>query len=86
MNITYDIKGGLKVPSLDKQQQSERFYYLYMHFQESIRELQSKQAEAGQKEATPTIETFDFKAKFAETKAYAKVCIQIWYFYLSKYI
>jgi len=36
--------------------------------------LHSKQAEAGHKEATPTIETFDFKTKFAETKAYAKVC------------
>lgn len=44
--------------------------------QETIKDLQSKQAEAGQKEATPTIETFDFKAKFAETKAYAKVCLR----------
>jgi hypothetical protein len=33
-----------------------------------------KKWEAGHKEATPIIETFDFKAKFAETKAYAKVC------------
>lgn len=35
--------------------------------------MRSKQAEAGHKEATPTIETFDFKTKFAETKAFAKV-------------
>lgn len=51
---------------------------------ESIRELQSKQAEAGQKEATPTIETFDFKAKFAETKAYAKVCYSYLMFFHAK--
>lgn len=51
---------------------------------ESIRELQSKQAEAGQKEATPTIETFDFKAKFAETKAYAKVCYSYLVFFHAK--
>ncbi|CAC5389284.1 DCTN1 [Mytilus coruscus] len=49
-----------------------KFRELVTSLKESIRELQSKQAEAGQKEATPTIETFDFKAKFAETKAYAK--------------
>jgi hypothetical protein len=36
--------------------------------------MRSRQAETEQKsETTPTIEVIDFKTKFAETKAYAKV-------------
>ena len=40
--------------------------------QENIRELRSKQ-ETTDKQETPTIEMVDFKTKFAETKAHAKV-------------
>jgi len=43
-----------------------------MNMQEVIRELKSG-TEAKSVDTTPTIE-FDFKAKFAETKAAAKVC------------
>ena len=43
-----------------------------MNIQEVIRELKSG-TEAKSIDTTPTIE-FDFKAKFAETKAAAKVC------------
>ena len=49
-----------------------KFRDLVNSLKETIKDLHSKQAEAGHKEATPIIETFDFKAKFAETKAYAK--------------
>ena len=42
--------------------------------QESNRELRSQQeVSPSQKMETPTIEMFDFKSKFAETKAHAKV-------------
>ena len=41
--------------------------------QEANKELRSKQLESETKAETPTIELFDFKAKFAETKAFAKV-------------
>lgn len=40
--------------------------------QEANKELRSKQLESESKAETPTIELFDFKAKFAETKAFAK--------------
>jgi len=43
-----------------------------MNAQEVIRELKSG-SEAKSVDTTPTIE-FDFKARFAETKAAAKVC------------
>lgn len=50
-----------------------RSHWPWCSFQESNRELRSQQANADsqKQEATPTIE-FDFKAKFAETKAAAK--------------
>lgn len=49
-----------------------KFRDLVTSLKETIKDLHSRQAEVGHKEATPTIETFDFKTKFAETKAYAK--------------
>ncbi|KAK3094997.1 hypothetical protein FSP39_008880 [Pinctada imbricata] len=50
-----------------------KFRDLVSSLQENIRELRSQQAESEVKgETTPTIEAIDFKAKFAETKAYAK--------------
>ena len=46
---------------------------MYLIHQEANKELRSKQLESETKAETPTIELFDFKAKFAETKAFAKV-------------
>ncbi len=48
--------------------------------QDRIRDLSHKQDQPGapdQNQPTPTIEMFDFKAKFAEAKATAKVSIII---------
>ena len=45
--------------------------------QEANKELRSKQLESETKAETPTIELFDFKAKFAETKAFAKVMVVV---------
>lgn len=45
---------------------------MYLSFKEQLR---SKQQESESKVETPTVELMDFKTKFAETKAYAKVCI-----------
>ena len=54
-----------------------------MNMQEVIRELKSG-SEAKSVDTTPTIE-FDFKAKFAETKAAAKVCDALPAFLLSMF-
>ena len=40
--------------------------------QDTIKDLRSKEAESDQKAESPQIEMFDFKTKFAETKAFAK--------------
>jgi dynactin 1 len=50
-----------------------KFRGLVAQLQEANKELRSKQLESETKAETPTIELFDFKAKFAETKAFAKV-------------
>ncbi len=42
-------------------------------FQEQNRDLRAKQEFGTTKAETPQIEMFDFKSKFAETKAHAKV-------------
>ncbi|KAK7109531.1 dynactin subunit 1-like isoform X4 [Littorina saxatilis] len=49
-----------------------KFRGLVAQLQEANKELRSKQLESETKAETPTIELFDFKAKFAETKAFAK--------------
>ncbi|CAH1783867.1 unnamed protein product [Owenia fusiformis] len=49
-----------------------KFRDLVAQLQESNRELRSRAAETEHKGDTPTMEAFDFKTKFAETKAYAK--------------
>ncbi|XP_025093203.1 dynactin subunit 1-like isoform X2 [Pomacea canaliculata] len=49
-----------------------KFRSLVAQLQEANKELRSKQLESESKAETPTIELFDFKAKFAETKAFAK--------------
>nr|KAG5688665.1 hypothetical protein BaRGS_033803 [Batillaria attramentaria] len=49
-----------------------KFRGLVAQLQEANKELRSKQQESEAKAETPTIELFDFKAKFAETKAFAK--------------
>ncbi|KAL3863717.1 hypothetical protein ACJMK2_005462 [Sinanodonta woodiana] len=49
-----------------------KFRELVAHLQETVKELRSREVESGQKAETPQMEMFDFKTKFAETKAYAK--------------
>ncbi|KAK3590123.1 hypothetical protein CHS0354_041172 [Potamilus streckersoni] len=49
-----------------------KFRELVAHLQETVKELRSREIESGQKAETPQMEIFDFKTKFAETKAYAK--------------
>ncbi|XP_067656587.1 dynactin subunit 1-like isoform X2 [Haliotis asinina] len=49
-----------------------KFRDLVSQLQDANRELRSKQQESEHKAETPAIEMFDFKAKFAESKAYAK--------------
>ncbi|XP_076460999.1 dynactin subunit 1-like isoform X2 [Babylonia areolata] len=49
-----------------------KFRGLVAQLQEANKELRSKQLESETKAETPSIELFDFKAKFAETKAFAK--------------
>ena len=49
-----------------------KFRQLVSQLQEQNRELRTQQEEGGEsKGTTPTVEMFDFKAKFAETKAHA---------------
>lgn len=52
-----------------------------IHFYQE--QLRSKQAESESKVETPTAELMDFKTKFAETKAYAKVCLKNTYILVS---
>lgn len=49
-----------------------KFRELVSSQQDTIRDMRSRQVESEQKTETPTMEVFDFKAKFAESKAYAK--------------
>ncbi|KAL8613299.1 hypothetical protein ACOMHN_052539 [Nucella lapillus] len=49
-----------------------KFRGLVAQLQEANKELRSKQLESETKAETPSIELFDFKAKFAESKAFAK--------------
>ncbi|XP_041368819.1 dynactin subunit 1-like isoform X2 [Gigantopelta aegis] len=57
----------------DYEKTINKFRELVAHLQETNRELMSKQQESDQKaQSTPSLEMFDFKMKFAETKAYAK--------------
>ncbi|XP_076437452.1 dynactin subunit 1-like isoform X2 [Babylonia areolata] len=49
-----------------------KFRGLVAQLQEANKELRSKQLASESRAETPTIELFDFKAKFAETKAFAK--------------
>lgn len=48
--------------------------FLVLFCQEQLR---SKQQESETKVETPTVEIIDFKTKFAETKAYAKVFFRL---------
>ncbi|XP_029644920.1 dynactin subunit 1 isoform X3 [Octopus sinensis] len=56
----------------DYDQTISKFRDLVSQLQDDNKELRSKQAEAEQKQDTPPLEVFDFKTKFAESKAYAK--------------
>ncbi|XP_028657334.1 dynactin subunit 1 isoform X2 [Erpetoichthys calabaricus] len=56
----------------DYQQTIKKYRDLTAHLQEVNRELISQQASAEQQQQPPPAEMFDFKIKFAETKAYAK--------------
>ncbi|MGH0129887.1 UNVERIFIED_CONTAM: hypothetical protein FKN15_053591 [Acipenser sinensis] len=57
----------------DYQQTIKKYRELTAHLQEVNRELMSQQeASAEQQQQQPPAEMFDFKIKFAETKAYAK--------------
>ncbi|XP_060076603.1 dynactin subunit 1-like isoform X2 [Ylistrum balloti] len=49
-----------------------KFRELVSSLQDTIRDMRSRQVESEQKTETPTMEVFDFKTKFAESKAYAK--------------
>ncbi|XP_021378666.1 dynactin subunit 1-like isoform X2 [Mizuhopecten yessoensis] len=49
-----------------------KFRELVSSLQDTIRDMRSRQVESEQKTETPTMEAFDFKTKFAESKAYAK--------------
>ena len=55
---------------------------LPMILQDTIHDLKSRQVETDQSKAeTPSMETFDFKTKFAESKAYAKVLFSFNYLF-----
>ncbi|GAB1603614.1 dynactin subunit 1-like isoform X4, partial [Argonauta hians] len=56
----------------DYDQTISKFRDLVSQLQDDNKELRSKQAEAEQRQEAPTLEVFDFKTKFAESKAYAK--------------
>ncbi|XP_044150797.1 dynactin subunit 1 isoform X2 [Bufo gargarizans] len=56
----------------DYQQTIKKYRDLTAHLQEVNRELRSQQEASVEKEQQPSLEMFDFKIKFAETKAHAK--------------
>ncbi|XP_051754528.1 dynactin subunit 1a isoform X5 [Ctenopharyngodon idella] len=56
----------------DYQQTISKYRELTTHLQEVNRELTSQQSSTAEQLQQPTAELFDFKIKFAETKAYAK--------------
>ncbi|XP_053314032.1 dynactin subunit 1 isoform X4 [Spea bombifrons] len=56
----------------DYQQTIKKYRDLTGHLQDVNRELRSQQEATAEKEQQPSPETFDFKIKFAETKAHAK--------------
>ncbi|KAK2826704.1 hypothetical protein Q5P01_020918 [Channa striata] len=56
----------------DYQQTILKYRELTTHLQEVNRELTSQQEASAELQQQPPAETFDFKIKFAETKAYAK--------------
>uniref|UniRef100_A0A8C6WP12 Dynactin subunit 1 n=1 Tax=Neogobius melanostomus TaxID=47308 RepID=A0A8C6WP12_9GOBI len=56
----------------DYQQTIQKYRELTAHLQELNRELTSQQEASAEQQQQPPAEMFDFKIKFAETKAYAK--------------
>ncbi|CAB1335718.1 unnamed protein product, partial [Coregonus sp. 'balchen'] len=56
----------------DYQQTIKKYRELTAHLQEVNRELTSQQEATAEQQQQPPVEMFDFKIKFAETKAYAK--------------
>ncbi|MEE6521560.1 hypothetical protein FKM82_019828, partial [Ascaphus truei] len=56
----------------DYQQTIKKYRDLTSHLQDVIRELRNQQEASVEKEQQPSPEMFDFKIKFAETKAHAK--------------
>uniref|UniRef100_A0A9J7Z3F0 Dynactin subunit 1 n=1 Tax=Cyprinus carpio carpio TaxID=630221 RepID=A0A9J7Z3F0_CYPCA len=56
----------------DYQQTISKYRELTTHLQEVNRELTNQQSSSAEQLQQPTTELFDFKIKFAETKAYAK--------------
>ncbi|XP_016418165.1 dynactin subunit 1a isoform X1 [Sinocyclocheilus rhinocerous] len=56
----------------DYQQTISKYRELTTHLQEVNRELTNQQSSSAEQLQQPTAELFDFKIKFAETKAYAK--------------
>ncbi|XP_074547755.1 dynactin subunit 1 isoform X5 [Halichoeres trimaculatus] len=56
----------------DYQQTIQKYRELTAHLQEVNRELTSQQEASAEQQQQPAAEMFDFKIKFAETKAYAK--------------
>uniref|UniRef100_A0AAZ3RPJ3 Dynein associated protein domain-containing protein n=1 Tax=Oncorhynchus tshawytscha TaxID=74940 RepID=A0AAZ3RPJ3_ONCTS len=56
----------------DYQQTIKKYRELTAHLQEVNRELTSQQEATAEQQQQPPAEMFDFKIKFAETKAYAK--------------
>lgn len=56
----------------DYQQTISKYRELTQHLQEVNRELTNQQSSSAEQLQQPTTELFDFKIKFAETKAYAK--------------
>ncbi|XP_067098767.1 dynactin subunit 1 isoform X2 [Osmerus mordax] len=56
----------------DYQQTIKKYRELTTHLQEVNRELTSQQEASAEQQQQPPAEMFDFKIKFAETKAYAK--------------
>ncbi|CAL8297818.1 unnamed protein product [Arctogadus glacialis] len=56
----------------DYQQTIQKYRELTAHLQEVTRELTSQQEASAELQQDPPAELFDFKIKFAETKAYAK--------------
>ncbi|XP_067303769.1 dynactin subunit 1a isoform X2 [Pseudorasbora parva] len=56
----------------DYQQTISKYRELTTHLQEVNRELTSQQSSTAEQTQQPAAELFDFKIKFAETKAYAK--------------